>query len=368
MRLILSFFYNGQLYIIFEYQTKIFLGKKTNNNLITMDDSEKKILRKIILLLISNDFSKNKILEKNITINYQKEEINTIENAIILDLSDKKDLFLENCASLNTVKENKKNNFNFKFVSLFIIISFIIIGSVYFLNIKKDVDNSEFLQKYTFVRDNELSEFYKEEIKIVNITQKTSNNLFNDSYIKFENPYDGYTLIRSLSKKNNDAFNMNLYQGSNIPALATWKVEEMYKNSFEFIDLETIQNEYDISLDEVFKRNNIYTSLDLMYNIILNSSKEVTSKSSKDEIIDKFVFEYYRPLIFPYDKDSSINKIIFFTGEKYGYANVTDNMIMINLKFNIDEYRIIYEYSNEEQNKLTEEEIINIVSTLEFNE
>ena len=149
--------------------------------------------------------------------------------------------------------------------------------------------------------------------------------------------------------------------------MVTWHVEAMYEDSFGYIDLQSIEKDFGVSINEVFERNNINNSLDLMYNIILYSQKEINSSSSKNEIIDNFVFEYYRPLILPYTKDSTINKIIFFTGDKYGYANITDDTLIINLKLDDDEYRIAYAYSDDIQHKLTEEEIINIVSTVKFN-
>ena len=49
MKIILSFLYKDQQYIIFEYQTKIFLGKIWNNNLITIEDSDKNVLKEIII-------------------------------------------------------------------------------------------------------------------------------------------------------------------------------------------------------------------------------------------------------------------------------------------------------------------------------
>lgn len=358
MDIILHFSYNNKKYCIINYNNKILLYTFDNK----IVDEEKKFLGSIIKLLMDINFSKENFFKYKITI-LNKNDLNistNVENAIVLDIPEEnRRNILSNCSSLYT---NQNNNINVKPLIFIIFILLICIGSFIFLG---NFNSKNLLEKYTYIRDPELADFYNEEYNIINITTKQTNNLFLDSFIKFENPYSNYSLSRGMEEKNGDSFNMNIYQGNNIPILTTMYVEEQYVDSFEYIDLEKFENEYNISTKKVFKRNNINNSLDLMYNIILYSKKEINSNSSKNEIIDNFTFEYFRPLIIPYDKNSNMNKILFFTGDKYGYATITDETIMICLKKGNSEYRIGFAYE-ENNNKLTEQEIINIVSSAKF--
>jgi len=368
MNIKLNFIYNNNKYLIIENESKIILAKYENNVFIKILDNEKEGLIKILNLLFSSNFDIEKFLQNNIII-LNKTEFNTptpIQNTIVLDINaEKKDALFKNCETLYLMKENNKNNTLIYILPLIVVV--LLSSFFYLINYSQLTNNNQqLLDKYTFARDPELEDFYKQEYKIVNVTNKESTNLFNDSFIRFENPYTGYSLSRGMTDEI-DGMNMNIYQGYNIPGLVINLVEDLYADKFEDSTFTEFENNYNISIDEVFKRNKINNKLDFMYNIILYSNKNVNSNSSKEEIIDKFTFEFFRPLEIPYSVNSSINKIIFFTGDKYGYANITDENIMIILKNGDGEYRIIFTYEKDQyNNKLTDEQIINIVSTIKF--
>ena len=168
-----------------------------------IQDSEKQILKDIITILFSTDFSKNKLTEKNIIIN-SEEDFQISENinkAIILDLGDNKSKFLANCKSLYPSNKTRKSKLNYKYFVLGVVIVLIVSMFLILFNDQRNIDNSELLEKYTFIRDESLGDFYNEELKIANINKKETVNLFEDSYIQFENPYFGYSLARGMSKK-----------------------------------------------------------------------------------------------------------------------------------------------------------------------
>lgn len=373
MNIILCFQYNQRKYVIFEKDSKVLLSCYNENKLTQIEEIDKQFLKDFIKSLCSSDFSKTKLIkEKNIIVCSRVLDLpDDIGDYITLDIGDKMGVFSANCASLYTVSKSSKKKPDYKPIIVILTIGLIFV--IFLLNFKMPIkkDNSELLEKYTFVRDEKLADFYKMNVEIVDIKNKKSIDLFNDSYVNFENPYDGYKLIKSTSKKEGTGFDMNVYEGASIPAMATWFVEDMYDSNTDFYNtniytVEELEKQYGISVKDVFDRNKIKNDLDIMYNVILYYDKKVDSSSTEEEMIDKLVFEFYTPLVLPYYKENILGKTMFFTGDKKGYAFGTDNQIYIKLEHNGDEYRIIYEYDAVEQKKLNETDVINIVSSLKF--
>ena len=105
--------------------------------------------------------------------------------------------------------------------------------------------------------------------------------------------------------------------------------------------------------------------MDFIYNSVLNINKKVDKRSSKEEITDKFILDYFMADMVP-SNIAYYDKIILLNGDKYGYIAISDDNIKISLKYNNDEISI-YVSNYRGKVSLTEEEIINIVSTIQFN-
>ena len=250
-----------------------------------------------------------------------------------------------------------------KKIIIAIIIIIVFISTFIIMN---SINKEKLLKKYHYNITEEQQDVFNIEHEFINIEQKKYDNLFNDEYIKFKNISDDYYLVREIKS---DPMYANIYNSSNNIVLTTWKSDNFYNDlSYEYFeDLMTDEfiKEYPkANLKEVLKRNNINNDLDLIHMIIKNMDKKVDKKSSKNEIINKFTFDAMLPLFVPYDKSSSINKIICFDGYQNGYVYITDKNTYINVKKENDNIRIIF--SPKEEKNISEEQIIDVISSIEF--
>ena len=263
------------------------------------------------------------------------------------------------------MKNDFKEILKIIFTGLFLGSIFLIIN--YFNGNKHD--NSELLKKYTYSPSEEYSRVFNIEYKIIDIHQKNYENLFDAGYIKFKNIKDDYSFVRG--KDENLMLDMNIYKSSTGPDLSVWLVDDIYNNISEndFPDLtsDEFKAKYpDVDINDVFKRNKIQNKMDLIHAVVKNRDIEVNEKSSKNQIIDKFTFDYFLPLVIPYDENSELNKIILFTGNQYGYVYIKNDTNYITLKKDKQEVRIIYQ--DEESKKITinEEQLIELISSIKY--
>jgi len=230
-------------------------------------------------------------------------------------------------------------------------------------------NNSELLKKYTYIPTQEYSNVFNIEHKFINIEQKDYENLFDAGYIKFKNIEDNYTFVRG--KDESMLLDMNLYQSSTGIGLAVWLADDIYKPITENDFPDLISDEFkinypDVDLSAIFKRNKIENKLDLIFAVLKNLNIEINKESTKDQIIDKFTFDYLLPLVIPYDNESEINRIILFTGAQYGYVYIMNDTIHINIKKGIQEIRIIYQADDNQMINIDESKIIDLISSIKY--
>lgn len=363
MRLILGFVYMGSNYYIVDDGNKIYLGKYENNLFVLIPDSEKNELRNLIKLLLGKKLDKKTLSIYNLTtLNTKSFQLSGgLNNAIILELPDKLRKNLnKNCKSLNNESKNKLLKKLLIALPIVAVIGIVIyyVANTAINNVAKENDAKALLEKYTYIEDASLSEFYAMNYEVVNIEQRISERLFEDSFLSFQNPYDN-----SLYSSHFDiSFQMNKYVGQ-----TDLDIVYFLNNDFTEYNFPELESKYSISISNVLTKNNIKTRVDLVYNIVANDSKIINTKSSEAEMIEHYIFDVLKPVVIPFDNESSKNEIMIFKGSQNGYAHITDEIVTIVLENNELEYEIIYKYTNEEVEKLTKEQIINIVSTVKFN-
>jgi len=284
-----------------------------------------------------------------------------LNNAIILELPGKLRKNLnKNCKALSNAKTNKI----VKIILMMLPILAIVGVGVYFLinmtmdNVAKENEAKELLNKYTYVADSSLNKFYDMDLELISIEDKVSEGLFEDEFLSFRNPYDN-----SLYSAHFDvAFKMNRYSGQ-----TDLDIIYLLENNFDDYNFESLNAKYTISINNVLNKNNIKTRVDLVHAIYNNDSKDITTKSTEAEMIEHYVFDILKPVVIPYDFESSKNELLILKGSKTGYVHITDKKVTIVLENNEQEYEIVYKYTNEEITKLTKDEIIDVVSTIKFN-
>ena len=246
-------------------------------------------------------------------------------------------------------------------ITLFSIFLFCITGCL------NKTDNSELLEKYTYVPSSEYSNVFNNKTEIINIEHKKNSNLFDAKYFKFKNiDTDNYTFVSSSNESK-----MNFYKSSNGTCLMIWIVDDAYRSIFQdeilLSQAEKFQTNFpDIDLYEAFKRNKIENDIDLIHKVIENKNISVSKESSKEQIIDKYIFDYFLPFALPYSKENETNKIIAFTGSQYGYAIIRNNEVLVMFKNGTQEMRIIYQTEKGKNLNFTEEQIIDLISSIEY--
>lgn len=364
MKLLLGFLYNSSNYYVVDDGTRIYLGKYDNRKFVLILDSEKNDLRNIIKILLSKKINQKELSQYNISIlsTKQFELAGGLSDAIILELQGKqRKNFITNCKKLDSKNKNKFLGI-FLLILLFIAIASAVIFFFVTSSIEENNKAKELLAKYTYKWDSNLNDIYNLKYQSANIANKLEENLFTDSYISFKNPYSN----EFITTHYDILYSMNSYSGD--PGLDVVYVPNNDSDPFAIYNLETLLQNYNISMDDVLTRNNIKTSIDLINKIVLNAEKQVDINSKEEEMIDHFVFDVLRPLVLPYDNSSQLNEMIIFQGDKKGYAHITDNTVTIVLENNLSQYKIIYNYLNSSLEKLTNSEIIDIVSTIQFNQ
>ena len=220
-------------------------------------------------------------------------------------------------------------------------------------------DNSKLLEKYTF----ELPDEYKEKVdkiktKIVKIKHNKEDNLLTLETIKFKNMENDNTI--TLYKKLTPTMSMYMLKSGSGYILINHDPES-YDDEINQIKKDFKENYSEIDIEDVFKRNNVKYDIDLVYNAIKYRDKKVDKTSSKNEIIDKFVFDYTFPIVVPAD-----DKVIFFTGDYYGYVNTWDKRFAIQ-SLNKDKIiSVVYEDNSSETLNIPEDDILHFVSTIEY--
>lgn len=363
MKLVFGFIYNGNYYYVVDSNDKIYIGLYEDNQFTVIPNSEKESLRNILKFLLVKKFDIKKLSEYNLTpLNNDSFDFKGgLNNAIVLELNQKtKKNLIKNSKKLNEKKNNKvlRNIF-----VIFIISITLVVGVLIFINKyekPKNEPNKELLEKYTYKKDENLKDFYNMSYKIIEIKNKTFDNLFTDTSINFKNSYN----ISFLNGMSNEYYSISNYDGD---VFIQVKTTFSNNNNLNKYDFNIIESNYNVSVYDLLARHNINTNLDLMHQIILNSNKKIDGNSTEREIIDNYIFEILRPLVIPFD-NSDINKqILFFKGDKNGYAHIMENKINIFLINNNYEYEIIYDYNGKNVNKLTANDVIDIVSSIEFN-
>jgi len=363
MKLVFGFIYNENYYYVVDRDNKIYIGLYKDNEFVVIPDSEKENLRNILKFLLIKKFDIKNLSEYNLTpLNNDSFDFKGgLNNAIVLELNQKtKKNLIKNSKKLNEKKNNKV--FRNIFV-IFIILIALVVGVLIFINKyekPKNEANKELLEKYTYKRDENLKDFYNMPYKIVEVKDKDFANLFTEAFINFKNSYN----INFTSGMSNEYYSISNYDGD---VFLQVKTTFSNNNNLNKYDFNMIENNYNVSVYDLLARYNINTNLDLMHHIILNSNKKIDGNSTEREIIDNYIFEILRPLVIPFDNNDINKQILFFKGDKNGYAHIMENKINIFLINNNYEYEITYDYTNKDTNKLTANDVIDIVSSIEFN-
>ena len=272
----------------------------------------------------------------------------------------------------NTSNHNSNKNFTQKGTSLAnfkdileIVLTCLFLFAIIFLLANKKTDNTKLLEKYTYIPPEKYQQVYKNiDYETVDIKHVTKRDLFDGGYAKFYIEDNNYELLRSI-----DELHTNIYQNSNGKRFALmYRDHELINLDFDslkndgFISDEFLSKYPEINIISFLNRNEIKTNYDLIYKSIINYNNMVDSKSTKNEIIDNFLFNYFLPLVVPYNNESQLHKFVFYTGDIRAYAVLQDTQY--HLFVENDNYELDFIFDND--NLLTLDEIKDIVSTIEF--
>lgn len=373
MKELVSFELYGTKYIFFENNGKICLSKIINGEILKIDENDKLRLKKIILILSEENFNINEFANQNVTLLQTNQNIlnNPIENFIQISFSEGKDIiFLNNCHKLystnnfTNVQKNKKTNK--VFIGTFIVMSIIIVVLLLIPNVNiNTINNQAILDKYTYILPDD-------EVNVLNVKVETKKIVNVKSELNFNNKFVSFNLPNNTYEFDIEQHYANVTTDLLYNSPTGEELETAYTIG-EFTNLSDFENRFnnfkekysELSIEDFLKRNNINNRMDFIYNSVLNINKKVNKKSSKEEIIDKFILDYFMADMVP-STNVYYDKIILLNGDKYGYIAISDDIINISLKYNNDEISI-YISNREGKISLTEEEIINIVSTMQFN-
>lgn len=371
MKELVSFELFGTKYIFLENNGKIYLAKIINDEIMKIDENDKLRLKEIIIGLSKENFDMKELVNQNVSLLQKNQNIinNPMDNFIQIYFSEGKDaIFLNNCYKLystNTfvdVKNEKKSKKVFigTFIAMFIIIiALLLIPNINIIN------NQETLDKYTYVFPDDEVKVLDVKVENQNIDAVKSELNFNNKFVSFQLPSNTYEFVNEQHIAN---VTTNLIYNS-----PTGESLETAYTIGEFTDMSAFEKRFnnfkkkysELSIEDFLKRNNINNRMDFIYNSVLNINKKVDKRSSKEEITDKFILDYFMADMIP-SNIAYYDKIILLNGDKYGYIAISDDNIKISLKYNNDEISI-YVSNYRGKVSLTEEEIINIVSTIQFN-
>lgn len=108
---ILNFKYNNQEYLIFKNYGVIYFGKYENKKFKTISEDEKKSLKNIINILLSDNINGEEINNLEILNNQNIPNTNKIKNTIKLEMNnDKKQVLKNNCKKLNDFQKINDSN------------------------------------------------------------------------------------------------------------------------------------------------------------------------------------------------------------------------------------------------------------------
>lgn len=367
MQILLNILYENNYYLFCLYDNKVYFIKHNKQTTLKIQQYEMQTLINLVNELVSDNFNPQEFLSKNILLLQKDMKVSFILECAIPIALDRNQFnnFIINCDKLESYIPELKVIVELtkpvKFLLGCIICLIIVASNLYVENGKitlTKIDNSAILEKYTykFKTDNYIR---NNDMKIVKIIKQVPKEKFNTKYLTLENIFKDYNLVENMN--NDDTLEMVVYEKNEEYQVSFWR-EQNPENEINFDDYQIDTKNKKINIKDTFKRNKIKNQTDLIYNIILYSKKNLTKKSSKDEIKDNYVFQSVREKTIPYNIESKINKIIFFTKDIYGFAYINDNQTFIQLLKNDISYRIVLSPS------LTEEEIINLVSTIEYKE
>ena len=247
MKLVFGFIYNGNYYYVVDSNDKIYIGLYEDNQFTVIPNSEKESLRNILKFLLVKKFDIKNLSEYNLTpLNNDSFDFKGgLNNAIVLELNQKtKKNLIKNSKKLNEKKNNKvlRNIF-----VIFIILIALVVGVLIFINKyekPKNEPNKELLEKYTYKKDENLKDFYNMSYKIVEVKNKTFDNLFNEAFINFKNSYN----ISFLNGMSNEYYSISNYDGD---VFIQVKTTFSNNNNLNKYDFNMIESNYNISIYEL---------------------------------------------------------------------------------------------------------------------
>lgn len=368
MNVIFYFRLNNKKFVFYLENNKIYLSNVEEEVLLKVSDNDKSALKRVIEILSNSDFNIKNLIENNIVIidrkglNFKNQNN---ENSVNIAFSDEKhNIFIDNCNSIyNEPTKNKKGDkAKLLLLILPIIAVLVIFTGLYF---KQKNDKKEFLEKYTIVYSEKMADIENLEYEFIEIkSQEITDNPIKSFDIEFDSPFTGYESISKPTSSNQ--IPIEIFESKNAARMVVWPLNYFgdYSSLEEWLIWNNEDELYELGYTEIdfkstFQRHNIKNTFDLKYHILKNIDVKVDIKSSKQEIIDKYVFDYLRPLEIPYNRENKNNKFYFFTGDKYGYAVVQDKQTVIEIYLEKEtQFRVLFD------GVINKEDIIKVVSTI----
>ena len=116
------------------------------------------------------------------------------------------------------------------------------------------------------------------------------------------------------------------------------------------------ETKFKIDIDSIYKKYNIKSDIDLLYQSYKQKNKKINIFSSKKNIIEKYVFN----MAYIYSVPVA-DKILFLTGDEYGYISISDRASFLYLQKNNFEIVI-----NFDKGYVSEEDLVKIASTITY--
>ena len=340
MKKVLFFRFNGSNYLFYSVDGLIKLSRVKNSKFLSVLSSDKKILHEFVEILSDKKFNREFLINNKITIlNHRDVDFNGGGKFIELVFTGyKRRSFLRNCSRFYS----KKNIL----IPIYTALAGCLVIAVYAFNLSVADSNVKVSSNKDSLSNYLVTDAKKYDYRVIRVSSSNMTN-FRDSYINFYNIFGKY---RSKSKGEVNSYKFNNFD-------MDVSVNRDYYSDFDYSQ-DFVDNSF-ISLDDVFLRYDIDDQMDLFYNCLLNSDKHVNKDSLDSDIIDNYVFDYYSDKIIP--KSEGSNRFIFFIGDKYGYAFITDDSINIVLKDDDDQFNIkFYNFSK----KLSDKNIIEFIYSL----
>lgn len=347
MKCILFFKFNNSNYLFYFVDGKIKLCRLKTGKFVKVLNNDRKLLKDFIERLCCSNFDKKYLVDNNILVldRYVFDKSLSSSKSTELSFSGKKRrIFLKNCASFYSNKKKFICVLTLAFSCFIFFFGYLFINSISNSSVKSS-SNKDLLSEYTINIDKKI------DYRFISIDGHSITN-FNDSYIRFYNNFGKYHLISSGD--------INSYRFNDFN-LSVGVIHDYYSNmlftSSDFSDYSLV------SLEDIFLKYDINDEMDLIYNCLLNIDRFVDDDSSVDDIVDKYVFDYYALKVVPYSESTS-SRIIFFTGDKYGYAFITNNRISVVLKNESDQVNITFDNLS---HMISDSDLIEFIYSLKFN-